>query len=197
MHKIESRVLGGARGGRSWGAGAWGRSGGAGAWGCRHGTALSRGQHWRVLLRSGLWSWAPTHTLICHQQAQGHMSVCGQARGGRQACVGHGRQHWSPANGGLGKLQMAALISREWRRRSSVNGGLVLPVGKKGENNKLSKRKMGRRDAAYCCSDGCSVMIRQGHGTKETRRYFKYIFFNSTITWESNKGTQEDITDDV
>ncbi len=48
------------------------------------------GGHWRgastrgALVRSGLWGWAPTHPLICHQQAQGNMSIGRWACGGRE-----------------------------------------------------------------------------------------------------------------
>ncbi len=100
----------------------WGSSGGTDSWGalwtrghlgelwrCRHRKSLTRGWHWRVLSRSGLWSGAPTHTLICHQQAQGHMSVSRRAcvgRKRREVCLGHERpwmdSGWLawPTNGG-------------------------------------------------------------------------------------------------
>ncbi len=49
--------------------------------------ALWRSRHWRTLSRSGLWSWAPTHTLIRHSQHSHlpgnfralHASFCWQA----------------------------------------------------------------------------------------------------------------------
>ncbi len=51
--------------------------------------ALARSGHQGALARSGLWGWAPTHPLICHQQAQGHMSLCSWACGGWRAYVCH------------------------------------------------------------------------------------------------------------
>ncbi len=112
-----------------------------------------------LALQGAVEEWAlelgSTHTLVCHQQAQGHMSVCGWARGGRRACVGHGRRHRSPKSGGLGEQRTAASISRKRQRRSPANGGLgepwtaadflrtaeisMPPVGKKGENKNWQK----------------------------------------------------------
>ncbi len=48
----------------------------------RHRRALARSRHRRALARSRLWGWAPIHPLVCHQQAQGHMSI------GRWTCGG-------------------------------------------------------------------------------------------------------------
>ncbi len=80
-----------------------------------HKRALARSEHKGALGRSGLWGWAPTHPLVCHQQAQGHMSLCRWACGLK--CAANVRGLEMAANGGLGEPRTATNVPHEWQTR--------------------------------------------------------------------------------
>ncbi len=97
--------------------------------------ALARSGHKGALARSGLWGWAPTHPLICHQQAQGHMSIGRWACGGWRAYISCERQLISrptragrAANSVEGPPRTADQDER--RRRSSILFGPFICHGR-------------------------------------------------------------------
>ncbi len=180
-----SGVLGGHGGsGDSVGSGsadAWGCSGSADAWGCsgsedtwnqqglwRAGQnqqglwrALARSEHKKALVRSGLWSWAPSHPLICHQQAKGHMSVGRWACGGWRDCVCRERRRACDG-------REWRLITLERRARWAADGGdFHAAGGGKKEENKKPENKRGKKGTAYfSVLDGCSVTQLREPGTR-------------------------------
>ncbi len=171
--------LGGhGRSGDSGGSGsvdAWGCSGSADAWG-RSGSedtwnqqglwrALARSKHKRALVRSGLCSWAPSHPLICHQQAKGHMSVGRWACGGWRDCV---CREWRRACDG-----------REWRP-ITLGDFHAAGGGKKGENKitfKTGKQTGEKRHRTLFCFGRLFCHTTQEQGDEE---------FNKTEDFTNN-----------